>query len=431
MAGKTLPGIGDDESGEHDPAEALRLPHATAGAPKDTAGVPKDTSSTLSNSDKTPAKPARATDRMPLPMRTIIGAPPVSFDGPTATSVDDDKVAEGLKRLRSLDEPLGPIPNSLPTLKEGIPVVTDGPATAPAPAAPTMTVADMIRSRGTAHGHALSTPGSGQGLVPMAVDDRLKGTLLGHSLHLPDLPAVTPEENRTPEVRAIATVVARSTPTGSQPATEQPGAFSHGDARFFESEPINTEMEPEHPRSTKVVRGIAIAAALAAVFIVAAVAYTHSQKSDSAETAPAEPKPASAEGTPAPAPAPENTAAAPAPAAAALAPAAAAPAPTPAPAAAAQAPAPAPAPAPAEKAPEETPSAEPKRDLAAASAPKTTPPPPPSTHSRSSHPSTEASSHSAARPSSPTPAPRPTAAPPGKRKVGVEEDPDGTLPLTE
>jgi hypothetical protein len=424
MAGKTLPGIGEDESGEHDavdPSEILRV-------------GPKDTAKPLASADKTPAKaapaktaemtpakpPERATDRMPvgIPMRTIIGAPPVTFDGPTATtSVDDDKVAEGLKRLRSLDEPLGPIPTSMPTLKEGIPVVTDPPAPTPTPVPPGMTVADMIRSRGTAHGHALSAPGSGQGLVPMAVDDRLKGTLLGHSLHLPDLPMPGAEENRAPEVRAIAPIVARSTPTGSQPAAEQPHAFSHGDARFFESEPVNTEMEPEHPRSTKVVRGVAIAAAVGAVLVVAAVAWTHSSKSDRAMEVPAETK-AQPAAEPTPAPAPDNTAA----------PAAAAP-PAPAPAAAA-APPPAPAPAaveptpPAPEVPAESPSAKLKRDVAASAA-KTPSPPTPSPH-RSSH-SAESPSHSS--PSHSPAVPRPAAPAPGKRKL--EEDPDGTLPLTE
>jgi hypothetical protein len=176
-------------------------------------------------------------------------------------SVDEDKVAEGLKKLRSLDEPLGPIPNSMPTLKEGMPVVPGLPVPVVTPG---VAAADLARSRGTSHGHALSTPGMGQGLVPMAVDDRLKGTLLGHSLHLPDLPAV-PEENRAPEVRAIA-VAPRPTPPGTHLAGDHTD-FSHGDARFFESQPLNTELEPEHPRSTKVVR-IAIFTAVISVFVV-------------------------------------------------------------------------------------------------------------------------------------------------------------------
>jgi hypothetical protein len=264
MAGKTLPGIGDDESGEHE--------------------VAADTSDSALRAGK--AAPARATDRMPMAL-PLPSTTTTAYNGPT--QVDDDKVAEGLKKLRSLDEPLGPIPNSMPTLKEGIPAV--GGTTAPTmpaaggtvmPGVPALGVSEL-RSRGTAHGHALSTPGGGQGLVPVTVDDRLKGTLLGHSLHLPD---VTAEESRPAEVRSIAPL-SQVAPTGALTPGEMHTDFSHGDARFFESEPLNTELEPEHPRSSVMMRS-AIFVAVIVVFVVAAFAWVHGHKSETVEVPPPE-----------------------------------------------------------------------------------------------------------------------------------------------
>src|SRR6266496_227079 len=73
MAGKTLPGVGkgggEDKSGGKDPKPA---PAASTPAPI-----------------AAPATPDRSGP----------------YSGPTV--VDDDKVAEGLRRLRSLDDPLG------------------------------------------------------------------------------------------------------------------------------------------------------------------------------------------------------------------------------------------------------------------------------------------------------------------------------------
>src|SRR4051794_14736244 len=92
MAGKTLPGIGDDESGEHDVADSSDVVRAReVSNPALRPGDNPD--SKLPSADKTP--PSRATDRMPVglpatsPSRTIIGGPGI---------VDDDKVAQGLKR---------------------------------------------------------------------------------------------------------------------------------------------------------------------------------------------------------------------------------------------------------------------------------------------------------------------------------------------
>src|SRR5437016_27695 len=103
MAGKTLTGIGEDESGRHE-----------AAADTSDSAIGPGRSSTPPKPEKLPS--SRATDRMPV----FAGA----RGGP---NVDEDKVAEGLKKLRSLDEPLGPIPTSMPTLKDGIPAVGGHP----------------------------------------------------------------------------------------------------------------------------------------------------------------------------------------------------------------------------------------------------------------------------------------------------------------
>jgi hypothetical protein len=430
MAGKTLPGIGEDESGEHEAADtsdsALRAPDGS------------DTSDSGVRADKTPS---RATDRMPIgvspAMTSALDTKPLAakpamktlmFNGPIpGLPVDEDKVAEGLKKLRSLDEPLGAIPSTMPVVKEGIPTLKEGiPAVsdvAPPPVTPaSVSAAELIRARGTAHGHALSAPGIAQGVLPVAVDDRLKGTLLGHSLHLPDLPGAAEESNRSAEVRPVAGATPGAAPVALVPSASAPDDFSRGDARFFESEPLGTEIEPEHPRSTKVVRGVAIFAAVLSVFVVAAFAWIHAHKSETAQPA----QPSEAEAARAPAaeptatPTPENTPAV----APAEAPPATATPPSPA-AAVVPPPAPAaeePARAPAEpEPPAESPTAKLKRQVSAANAAKAASPPTPS--ARPAHTPRTAEPPRSASPAKP-------AATPGKR-AKAEEDPDGTLPLTE
>jgi hypothetical protein len=392
MAGKTLSGIGEDESGKHE----LAL----------------DESGPSWRQEKTPA--TRSTDRMPL--STIIGGP-VPQTPAVDKDVSEDKVAEGLKKLRSLDEPLGSISalptsgSSMPTLKEGIPAI--GAASTPFKLPPA--TAELIRSRGTAHGHALSAA-AGQGNLPISVDDRMKGTLLGHSLHLPDLPETT-DENRRAEVLAIA-----RPPASDAIVLESGAGFSHGDAQFFDSDPtINPEYEPENPRGKLMARG-AIFLAVVSVFVVAAIAWVRVRKPENpsmevratppsaAGTAPSGlDNPAASAGT-----APANAAAAPAevsqPAAASAAPA---PVGTVAPTPPAEAPTP-----PAEAAPEAAPAPVPPvrahvrhHEAAAVTAPVTKPTAPPT-----------------ARPVGPVHENKPVV--PGKRGKAVD-DPDGTLPLSE
>jgi hypothetical protein len=433
MAGKTLTGIGEEETGK------LELPDDEPRAPEAPPGVTPAITQPAQGKANEAAKdraPARATERMPLsfgpltksgdrvPLSTIIGAPlPILAPEP---SVDEDKVAEGLKKLRSLDEPLGAIPSSMPTVKE-LPAVVEPSAVTPATAA-LAAAAELARSRGTAHGHAISPDVLIEVSKPVSVDDRMKGTLLGHMLHLPDVPS--PEEpKRTAEVREIARVPSPRTtllippPEDDKPA---PAAF-RGDARSFDTTPINEEPALENPRSKMVARG-AIFLAVTSIFVVAAIAWVRGGKADSAVIEhPVPPiQPASLENAAAPPPAPaapSEPASAPAPGAptvAAAAPAAAATAAA-APAAAATATTTPPAAAP--KLEEAKPPRSKSRHHEAASAPAAAASP----GAKAALPPRETNQSNSANSAVPTkPSTRPST-----KSVKAQEDPDGTLPLTE
>jgi hypothetical protein len=433
MAGKTLTGIGDDESGKHELAADTSAPVII--------DAPADTSEKIDQPTS-----ARATDRMPMfagagsgpaVMPVVEGGLGVGFgSGSGAGVVDEDKVAEGLKKLRSLDEPLGPIPSSMPTLKEGVPVVGGAP-TAPHPAAIAAAAAsELLRSRGTAHGHALSVAAGGQGiLVPISMDERMKGTLLGHSLHLPDVSEGGAEESRPAEIRSVSLAESPGALVTTMAATS-PTGFSPGDSSFFEDEPLNTEFEPETPRSKLMAQGTIAVAGLLVVAVVI-FAWVRVRSSDAPAPAPAQDN----AGLPVPPSVPP-----PAPAAVAPPEPAAAAAPSPAPAA----PEPAALPPPP---PPVFPEEEPARAAVAApphahtrhvSAPAPHPAPSPSHAASSTSPRAPAAPRAAAStaPIAPPHAAASTApiAPlhahetkpsaPGKRGKS-DEDPDGTLPLTE
>jgi hypothetical protein len=418
MAGKTLTGIGEDESGKHELA-ADQSDSGVRQAKPPESKPPEAKPPSNRPTDPMPLTAPRATDRMP--MSTIIGAAPF-FGLPdlpvaAAPTIDEDKVAEGLKKLRSLDEPLGPIPSTMQTLKEGIPAFGAGPPTPANPAAfAAVAASELIRSRGTAHGHALSAAGVGQAVQAVSIDDRMKGTLLGHSLHLPDAPEVAEEISRPAEVRSIARVA----PTGALTPAEMNTDFSHGDARFFDSEPtISNVYEPERPRANKtMIRGL-IAGGVASILVVAAVAWLRSPNKPQSAATPTEAQ-APTQATPPPAPEPP------------VAPAAAAEQPVAAPAAAPPAPSPVvAAPPPAPPRPEEAP---PVAAVAPAAAPA---PARPHTHHEAPAPGPKPAGHSAAatipthaaRPGEPARIPTKPAVP-GKR-AKVVDDPDGTLPLDE
>jgi hypothetical protein len=358
------------------------------------------------------------------------GTPTIGGGGVGLPAIDEDKVAEGLKKLRSLDEPLGPIPTTSTTLKEGIPAVgtpASGMPTlkegipafgTPTPVNPeaiaAAAAAELVRSRGTAHGHALAAL-AGPANVPVSVDDRMKGTLLGHGLHLPDLPPTPPEESRAAEIRPVAAPTPRALVVSSPAAVAND--FSRGDSHFFDSEPINNEYEPENRRG-KVLTRAAIFLAVVSVFVVVAIAWVRGHAPESGPVEAHMPPP------PAPSALDNPSAPAPAPAVAAPTPTAAEPAPSGAPAAApaAAAPAAVPPPPPVAAAPAEA------EHPAAAEAPPSAPPVAKTRHheAQAEHAPRPIAVH-AARPAAPPHEPKPATA--GKR--GKDEDPDGTLPLTE
>jgi hypothetical protein len=414
MAGKTLSGIGDDESGKHELA-ADQSDSGVRQAKPPEVKAPEAKPPSNRPTDPMPTAVSRPTDRMP--MSTIIGAAPF-FGLPdpevAAPTIDEDKVAEGLKKLRSLDEPLGPIPSTMQTLKEGIPAFGAGPPTPANPAAiAAVAASELIRSRGTAHGHALSAAGVGQAVQSVSIDDRMKGTLLGHSLHLPDAPEVAEDLSRPAEVHSIARVA----PVGALTPAEMNTDFSHGDARFFDSEPtISNVYEPERPRTNKtMIRGL-IAGGVASILVVAAVAWLRSPSKPESAATPTEAQAPAQAAPPPPAPEPPVAPAAGPP----IAPPAAAP-PAPSPVVAA------PRPAPPPPQPEEAPPA-----AAVAAAPAR-----PHTHHEAPAPGPKPAGHSAAattpthaaRPSEPARVPTKPAVP-GKH-AKVVDDPDGTLPLDE
>jgi hypothetical protein len=304
-----------------------------------------------------------------------------------------------------------------PTLKDGMPVVglpTPVNATATAGAA----AAELLRSRGTALGHALSGAAGDQGRLPISLDDRMKGTLLGHTLHLPDLPAVE-DDARPAESRPIAPPAksASVSPFATEP---MPVAdFPRGDSRVFDVEPEAAEPEGQSRRGKTLARA-AIFLAVLSICLVSAIAWVRVRRGDGGPPVPVEVHVA----PPAEPPALDNPGAPPAGAAPTeptagatppgTAPGAAEPA-QPHPIAAEPAIAPPPVPAP-------TGLDEP-RPAGAATAP------------RAKIKRHEAAAAGAAKPTAPraahaAPSPaNPKSPSPGKRTK--DEDPDGTLPLTE
>src|SRR5262250_2234467 len=149
MAGKTFPGIGDDLGDEVPPLD-----------PADAA----DSGSSSSG----------------------------HYSGPTV--VDDAKVEQGLKKLRSLDAPPGPL-----TGVHRVDQVSGAPGRAPstiaAEAVPLIPEITVDSSRGTAVGRSVSGPLPGQQSTQPLDDKHLRGTMFGHGVHLPDFePARHAEE---------------------------------------------------------------------------------------------------------------------------------------------------------------------------------------------------------------------------------------------
>ena len=213
MAGKTFPGVGELEDQPADPADA-----ADSGA--------------------TPAPSASP-----------------FYSGPTV--VDDVKVEEGLQKLRALDAPPAAVVGAIDTAAE---IVESGghqvPFYRPAPGQPSLHAPLKDGGRGTYIGHSV-TEGVPPAQPEKPYDNRMRGTLFGHMLHLPELKLPAPEEPSSREL----TIVDQSAPTSQALEIYQPQAaravardWRDGRRRGFRRRPRRfrgrTATAASRPRST-------------------------------------------------------------------------------------------------------------------------------------------------------------------------------------
>jgi hypothetical protein len=248
MAGKTFPGIGDleDESPPLDPADAA------------------DSSSSYQ----------------------------AHYSGPTV--VDEAKVEQGLKKLRSLDAPPGPMTGIHRAVTDAI----DDPARlVPTPAAG-IPPFNIEPSRGTAVGRSVSGPIPGQQTTQPMDDRAMRGTMFGHGVHRPAFEDIQKEIQKAKEAetsKALA-VVERGAPTTNEIAVFRPGAYVRpGDfppladpyprARNFHAfdTPSGLQITPRR----KVLTRVLLAAAAMGLIVVAAVIYVRSTGEESEANAPA------------------------------------------------------------------------------------------------------------------------------------------------
>ena len=163
------------------------------------------------------------------------------YSGPTV--VDEAKVEQGLKKLRSLDAP----PGAMTGIHQAIADVLSDPARAtpamPVPVDLLMPEITIDPSRGTAIGRSISGPVVGQ-QTTQPIDDRaLRGTMFGHGVHLPDL-----EEARRAmlvETSKALAVVERGVPTTNEITVFQPGTYP-------QRAEIPPGREPHPPRSSRI-----------------------------------------------------------------------------------------------------------------------------------------------------------------------------------
>lgn len=242
MAGKTFPGIGDleDEAPPFDPAVAA-------------------------DGDSGNSRPF--------------------YSGPTV--VDDVKVEEGLKKLRSLDTPLGGLTGITKAVVDAIesapisaPIEVGPPAPRPpGPSTPSQVVANQMRE--TAVGRNVVGPTVGQQEIPAPFDDRaLRGTLFGHSIHAPEFALPAPEEPPAPGALALlnrnapTTTVAVYQPQATIPPEAEPFQRSN---RYRDDTPNRPtpltpiEVEESLPRKRVMKRVVIGAVAFAAIVGVALV----------------------------------------------------------------------------------------------------------------------------------------------------------------
>ncbi len=252
MAGKTFPGIGELEDESLDPADT------------------EDTGAT------------------PAP-----GGP--YYSGPTV--VDDAKVEASLQKLRSLDAP----PTEIAGAEDSAGELIESGRHAMAAFVPPL---PKDGGRGTFIGHSVVGPLPAPPPEEKPYDDRLRGTLFGHMLHLPELNLPAPEE---PSERAL-TIVDRTAPTSHAIEVYQPEAARRAAAGIpqeaeafprsdrYRSIPIELDHAPAKNK-TLIRVGIA-AAAIAAIVGAAIIWLRYSEEPDAlprpaavAQPAPASPPP--------------------------------------------------------------------------------------------------------------------------------------------
>jgi hypothetical protein len=434
MAGKTFSGIGVEDLdkiippvGRDGAADAAPMRDGAADAAPMRDGA----------ADAAPMRDGAA-DAAPVPNREGEDGDDVRgvYSGPTV--VDDDKVAEGLKRLRSLERTTavgtGPPPlTPLAPVGEVSELVADMDSSEP-------TKIGMPHQRPTAVGHSIGDDPPGQ-QQPVGQIDNLRGTMFGHMVHLPDLhiPIDTDEPSGptsgpvyTPPPRPAATQQLVRYQAPSVPSMNAyPQAKPFHRSPFPSNEPdLRTETIPPLERRASA-RVLAAIIGMAVLGAAGALAFRYYRTNDAAASAPlpaeiAGPPPAT--GAPAPA-APANPTA---------------PAATAGPAAAAEPAAPSVAEAPAPPAAKPSPAADPplgegrspRRASDEPSAAAVEPPAPAAPegdsrprrrggHTEKRH-APAAAAPAAAAPTAETPAAAPK--PPPRKKAALDEDPDATLP---
>jgi hypothetical protein len=232
MAGKTFPGIGDlkDESPPLDPADAA-----------DSAGSQ-------------------------------------AYSGPTV--VDDAKVEQGLQKLRSLDAPPGPLTGIHQAVTDALEDPGRAAPRIPIDLQPTGPIS-VAPNRGTAVGRSVSEPVSSQQSTPAFDDRHLRGTMFGHSVHLPELELAI-EAKRQEETSKALAVVSRGQPTSHEVAIFEPAPYPrhatpHGktpypQAKRFRSTPY--DLRTPKGRKKVLVR-IGLAAVALALVAGAALLWLH------------------------------------------------------------------------------------------------------------------------------------------------------------
>ena len=390
MAGKTFPGIGDleDEVPPLDPADAA-----------DSAGSGS------------------------------------YYSGPTV--VDDAKVEQGLKKLRSLDAPPGPL-TGIHRVDQISGTPPQAASNTPAEAAPLIPEITVDPSRGTAVGRSVSGPLPGQQSTQPFDDKHLRGTMFGHGVHLPDLEP--PRQTEEVETSKALAVVERGKPTNHEVAIFQPGPYAHYRATPAAQVPypprtnrnLRTPIEVQPlPTRKKIVGRVLAAAGCIGLIAVAALLWVRANTEDPGAY------PKAAAGVPAARPIDLHPLAPPPPAP----PAEPVPAPETAPPPQALVPRPpgpppakrAPAvPAPAKPAPAPTLAGDEETAAAAAAAKPIAAPPAPAHRTRSSRHHAAAGEAATDGTSKPDQSGKPegTEPKPARGKKPVEEDPDATMAPT-